>query len=80
MMNDEDKHEIMGNYILNRVCDYSNHTGISNRDALGVMIAVCCAMAAALTVKDEDERSVKSGLMDALAKGLDAAMEAKKNV
>jgi hypothetical protein len=24
--------------------------------------------------------SVKSGLMDALAKGLDAAMEAKKNV
>lgn len=79
-MKDEDKHESMGSYILDRAYDYSNHMGITNRDTLGVMIAVCCAMAAAFTIKDENYEAVKGGLLDALAKGLDAAMEAKKNV
>ena len=79
-MKDEEKHEGMGSYILDRAYDYSNHMGITNRDTLGVMIAVCCAMAAAFTIKDEDYDGVKAALVDSLSKGLDAAMEAKKNV
>jgi hypothetical protein len=80
MMKDEEKHEGMGSYILDRAYDYSNHMGITNRDTLGVMIAVCCAMAAAFTVEDGEYDAVKVGLVDALSKGMDAAMEAKKNV